>query len=212
MKEPRIYEMADGYGFRLDIGINPITGKRVQKRFGPYKGKTLARKEMAKKMTDIESGTLINASEINLSDFLTSWLEHKSKHVSKGTMAHYRPYINRHLIPNLGGLKIDQLKPYHIQALYDSYIEEETLSNQSIVHMHRILNNAYKTAIRWELAIRNPCEDIKPPKPERFEMQVWDELDVKHFLELTKKDRFYIVYLLALTTGMRKGEIKRWPS
>ncbi|MBD8007440.1 N-terminal phage integrase SAM-like domain-containing protein [Bacillus norwichensis] len=137
MREPKIYEMAGGYGFRLDIGINPVTGKRLQKRFGPYKGKTFARKEMAKKINEIESGTLINPSDVRLSEFLKQWLDHKSKHVSKGTMAHYKPYVNKYLIPNLGGLKIDQLKPYHIQELYDSYVEEETLSNQSIVHMHR---------------------------------------------------------------------------
>lgn len=54
---------------------------------------------------------------------------------------------------------------------------------------------------------KNPCTSIKPPKPEKFEMQVWDELDVKTFLDFSKTDRFYIVYLLALTTGMRKGEL-----
>lgn len=207
IKEPNIYEMVDGYGFRLDIGINPVTGKRVQKRFGPFKGKTVARKELAKKINEIESGTLLNPSDIKLGVFLKQWLDHKEKHVSKGTMAHYKPYINKHLIPNLGALKFDQLKPYHIQELYDQYVEEETLSNQSIVHMHRILNNALKTAIMWELANKNPCDGIKPPKPEKYEMQVWDKPDVDEFLMVAKKDRFYIIYLLALSTGMRKGEL-----
>ncbi len=206
-RENRIYEMAGGYGFRLDIGTNPVTGERLQKRFGPYSGKTLAKNEMLKIKNEINAGIFKNPTDIKLKEFLQRWLDHKSKHVSKGTMAHYKPYVNRHLITNLGGLKIDRLKPLHIQELYDSYIEEETLSNQSIVHMHRILNNVYKLAMNWDLVNKNPCTNIKPPKPEKFEMQVWDEVDVRTFLDFSKTDRFYIIYLLALTTGMRKGEL-----
>ncbi|MFH5779110.1 tyrosine-type recombinase/integrase [Heyndrickxia oleronia] len=212
MREPKIYEMTGGYGFRLDIGIDPVSGKRKQKRFGPYRTKTETRRMLAQKILEIESGTFVNPQNIKLKDFLQQWLEHKRKHVAAGTFAHYKPYVTNHLIPNLGNMKIDQLKPSHIQEMYDSYIEEETLSNQSIVHMHRILNNAFNKAIEWELAVKNPCSVIKPPKPERIQMKVWDEMDVSFFLDFTKEKRFFVAYLLALTTGMRKGEILglRW--
>ncbi|WP_342399619.1 tyrosine-type recombinase/integrase [Weizmannia sp. FSL W8-0676] len=212
MREPKIYETAGGYGFRLDIGTDPVTGKRLQRRFGPYKKKTEARRALSQKQYEISSGRYVDSQDIKLGDFLKRWLDHKSKNVSSGTMANYRPFVMNHLIPNLGNIKMDQLKPGQIQELYDEYVEEETLSNQSIVHMHRILNNAYKKAIEWEIVTKNPCVAVKPPKPEKHRLQVWDETEVQFFLDMAKEDRFYIAYLLALSTGMRKGEILglRW--
>ncbi|WP_077623798.1 tyrosine-type recombinase/integrase [Sediminibacillus massiliensis] len=212
MREPTIYKMAGGYGFRMDTGKDPKTGKRVRQRFGPYRTKGMARTERNRIMQQINEGTFVAARDMKVSDFLLKWLEHKRVNVSAGTYSHYKPYIMNHWIPNLGMAKINEVRPSDIQQLYDEYVEEGTLSNQSIVHMHRILNNAYNAAITWEWAVRNPCTSIKPPKPEKFEMKVWDEFEVNHYLEVTKNDRFYIGYLLALSTGMRKGEILglRW--
>lgn len=211
MREPKIYETAGGYGFRLDIGTDPVTGKRLQRRFYRIK-KTEARRALSQKQYEISSGRYVDSQDIKLGDFLKRWLDHKSKNVSSGTMANYRPFVMNHLIPNLGNIKMHQLKPGQIQELYDEYVEEETLSNQSIVHMHRILNNAYKKAIEWEIVTKNPCVAVKPPKPEKHRLQVWDETEVQFFLDMAKEDRFYIAYLLALSTGMRKGEILglRW--
>ncbi|WP_053217695.1 tyrosine-type recombinase/integrase [Virgibacillus senegalensis] len=213
MREPKIYPLdSGGYGFRMDIGKDPKTGKRKRPRFGPYKSKTTARLERNKIMQQIMEGTFVEQKEMTLKDFLLRWLDHKRVNVSEGTYAHYKPYIMHHWIPNLGMAKINEVKPVHIQEIYDEYIENEVLSNQSIVHMHRVLNNAFNDAIKWEWAVRNPCTPIKPPRPEKYEMKVWDEFELQHFLEFSKGDRFYVAYLLALSTGMRKGEILalRW--
>lgn len=212
MREPKIYEMTGGYGFRLDIGIDPVSGKENKSVLVLIELKQKHEECLPKRYSKSNLEPLLIPKILKLKDFLLQWLEHKHKHVAAGTFAHYKPYVMNHLIPNLGNMKIDQLKPSHIQEMYDSYIEEEILSNQSIVHMHRILNNAFNKAIEWELAIKNPCSVIKPPKPERIQMKVWDEMDVSFFLDFTKEKRFFVAYLLALTTGMRKGEILglRW--
>ena len=212
MREPKIYEMAGGYGFRMDVGIDPKTGKRQRQRFGPFRNMKETKLERARIMRELHEGKFVQDRTTTFKDFMLRWLDHKKNNVSPGTYDHYRNAAVNHLIPNFGQARLDQIKPVHIQELYDTYVEEERLSNQSIVHMHRVLNNAYKTAIAWELAYKNPCSPIKPPKPEKHEMQTWDEFEVQHFLDVAKGNRFYIAYLLALTTGMRKGEVLglRW--
>ncbi|MEQ6390384.1 site-specific integrase [Bacillaceae bacterium S4-13-58] len=212
MREPKIYSMNGGYGFRMDVGINPKTGKRDRKRFGPYPTKTLARQEMKKIFIQVKQGEFVGTENMRVKEFLEKWLEHKRVNVSAGTYAHYKPFVMNHWIPNLGMAKLNDVKPSDIQEIYDESVENEVVSVRSIGHMHRILNNAYNTAIKWELATRNPCTAIKPPKPEKYEMTTWDEFEVQHFLEFTKDDIYYIGYLLALSTGMRKGEILgvRW--
>lgn len=202
-----IYKTADGYGFRVSMGKDPVTGKYPQKRFSGYKSKTQARQEKKRIELEVKQGTYLVDQDIKLATFLQKWLDHKSKHVTEGTMSHYRPYVNKHLIPHLGHVDIGKVKPSHIQQLYDYYVEEEILTNTSIKHMHRILHNAYNAAIKWEYVSRNPCLGASPPAPEKKMMQTWDEIDIQTFLEENMNHRLYMFYLLALSTGMRKGEL-----
>ncbi|QAS52843.1 tyrosine-type recombinase/integrase [Halobacillus litoralis] len=202
-----IYKTADGYGFRASMGKDPVTGRYIQKRFSGYTSKTQARQEKKRIELEVKQGTYLVDQDITLGDFLKEWLNHKGKHVTEGTMSHYRPYINKHLIPYLGHVEIGKLKPSHIQQLYDYYVEEELLTNQSIKHMHRVLHNAYNTAIKWEYVAKNPCLGATPPAPEKRMMQTWDEVDIETFLEENKEHRLYTFYLLSLSTGMRKGEL-----
>ncbi|MGG1571733.1 Arm DNA-binding domain-containing protein [Fictibacillus sp. NRS-1165] len=95
MRQPKIYD--GGYGFRTDIGIDPVTGKRKQKRFGPFRTKGEAKKKRAGTMVEVTNGTFVNPTDMKLGEFLIKWLEHKRKNVSKGTMANYQLYVIKHL-------------------------------------------------------------------------------------------------------------------
>ena len=81
------------------------------------------------------------------------------------------------------------------------------LSARTVLHMHRVLRSALQQAVRWQLLGRNPCDAVKPPRPERTEVNALDEKQTAQLLELAAGTRLYVPVLLAVTTGMRRGEI-----
>ena len=64
-------------------------------------------------------------------------------------------------------------------------------------------------AVKWQLLARNPTEAVEPPRPQRKEMQVVDEAGTARLLQAVEGMRLYMPVLLAVMTGMRRGEIKR---
>ncbi|MCD8501373.1 MAG: site-specific integrase [Bacillaceae bacterium] len=66
--------------------------------------------------------------------------------------------------------------------------------------------------MKYGLIQKNPVELVDAPRPQKKEMKTWNEEEVRQFLDVAESSRYYIVYLLAVTTGMRRGEILglRW--
>jgi integrase len=101
-----------------------------------------------------------------------------------------------------------------IQKLYNRLTKEKTLSDENIQKIHTLINDSLKKAERWGLIPKNPASLVDRPKAVKKEIKVWNLEEVKTFLKCAKKhnSRYYIAFLLALTTGMRQGEILglRW--
>lgn len=88
------------------------------------------------------------------------------------------------------------------------------LSSRTVHHMHRVLMQALGQAVKWELIVRNPCDDVAPPKVERASMNTYDMADTARILEAARGSRMFTPVLLALLCGLRRGEIAalRWRS
>jgi integrase len=86
------------------------------------------------------------------------------------------------------------------------------LADENIRKIHTILNDSLNKAFKWEMISRNPAALVDAPKVSKKEIEVWDEEDIRKFLDAAKESRYYCAFLLALTTGMRQGEILglRW--
>jgi len=80
------------------------------------------------------------------------------------------------------------------------------------VHFHRLLHKALAQAVKWQLLARNPVDAVEPPRAERREMRALDEDETARLLGLLEGNRLYTPTLLAVTTGLRRGEILglRW--
>jgi integrase len=86
------------------------------------------------------------------------------------------------------------------------------LSAQSVKHHHRLIFKVLKDAVKWHLIVRNVAEAVTPPKTRKVEMATWDNEQVKIFLDVSKDSSYYPIYLTAINTGMRRGEVLglRW--
>lgn len=134
------------------------------------------------------------------------------------THERYAEIVNRHLVPAFGRTVLPNLQPIHIQAYYSQALESGRLdrkgglSAQTVLHHHRVLHGALHQAVKWRLLARNPADAVEPPKPEQKEMRALDEDRSAWLLAVAQGNRLYIPILLAITAGMRRGEILalRW--
>jgi integrase len=81
------------------------------------------------------------------------------------------------------------------------------LKPQTVLNLHRTLHSALKQAVRWHLLIRNPTELVDPPRVRRREVVPLDAEQARRLLKAAEGDRFEALYVIALTTGMRLGEL-----
>lgn len=205
--------------FVVDVGINPTTGKRKQQWFSGFKTKKEAEKGLVKKLHEMETGMYVEPNKITLGEFLERWLEDYAQSALRpSTLDTYSIYTRKHIIPSLGSIKLNQLQPMHLQRFYTEKLEhghtdnQKGLSPETVRYFHSIIRKALGQAVQWQLVNRNVAELANPPLIRKKEIITLDLEQVTQFLEFAKTDRLYIAFLLAVSTGLRRGEILglRW--
>ena len=150
-------------------------------------------------------------SSIRTEGFLEEWLVSIVHSVRPRTWHRYAEYVHLHIVPSLGPVPLEVLSPRDIQGLYAERIAAG-LSPRSVLHLHRVLHRALAQAQRWGVVRDNAADLVDPPRPETREMQALSPDEARRFLAAAAGDRFEALYTLAITTGMRQGELLglRW--
>ncbi|MBP1917223.1 integrase [Lederbergia galactosidilyticus] len=209
-----IVKRGDKYSFVIDIGRDPVTKKRKQKRVSGFTSERKARKAMIDMIAELNKGTYVEPTVKKLGDYLKDWLKFKEKRVVHSTYLHYEGYINNHVIPALGNVKVADLTTRQVESFYESLLDNEVLSPQSIHHIHRILSNAIGRGARIGELPRNIMKAVEPVKVPKIEMKYWNMKELNQFLSKTMQEYYYISWYLSAFTGMRLGEILglKWDS
>lgn len=177
-------------------------------------GKT--RGEAAQKMTsllrDLAHGLPVPRERLTLAAYLTDWLDHKRMDLRESTWIGYEVQIRRYIIPAIGHLPLVKLAAPDLNRLYAASIKRG-LSPTTARLQHRILHKALHDAQRADLVPRNVADLDTPPRPAEFTAQTFTVDEARRFLDVIRGDRFYALYLLAIMTGMREGELLAltWP-
>jgi len=188
-----------------------------KKRYTTKRG-FATRREAESYLADItksmHQGTYVDPTKETLSDYLTKWIDYKRDSVRQHTIEIYESAIRLHIAPRLGRTRISELRPVDLRDLYRHLLRDKGLSKRTVSQIHTILHDALDRAVKWELLPRNVTDAVDAPKPERQRFDVWSLEDVRKFLfspDVTGNP-FFVAFLLALTTGMRQGEILglRW--
>ncbi|HXM18289.1 MAG TPA: tyrosine-type recombinase/integrase [Candidatus Tumulicola sp.] len=202
----------------VDNGQRP-DGKRRQKWVTIHGTKRDAERELGKMLVAANGGGLVEAGRTSVREHLIRWLNEEITHrVSPTTLWRYRDIVERALVPVLGGHRLSRLQPQDIQAAYNGWIENGRhdgrggLSPQTVVHHHRVLRQALAQAVRWNLIAANPAERVRPPRVTRYEPRVLDESAAVRLIDALENSRLLVPVVLAVATGMRRGEILalRW--
>ena len=177
-------------------------------------GKT--RKEAAEKLTkalaDRDMGLVFEGENRTLAAFLDRWLDGTVKgSVKATTYESYERLIRCHIKPELGRRKLKTLAPDHVQALYQRKLDSG-LAPGTVRQIHSVLSRALDQAVRWGTLPRNVCKATTPPKPDAEEIKPLDAEQARRLLRTAGGERFEALYVLAVTAGLRIGELLalRW--
>jgi integrase len=162
----------------------------------------------------LEAGEYVEPNAVTLEEYLDRWLKDCAKLRTSGkTFERYSEIVKTHLVPSLGHHRLAKLQPLHIQEFYAKALVSGRrdgkggLSARSVLHLHRVLRSALRQAVRWQLMVRNPADAVDPPRAAHREMTVLDAAATARLLIASEGSRLHVPVMLALTTGMRRGEI-----
>ena len=172
-------------------------------------GKT--RREVDEKLTkakaDRDGGLVFDADNLKLGEYLERWLADSVRDtVRPTTFERYEQIVRLHIRPVLGKVKLKNLTSAHVRGLYREKLDAG-LSPRSVQYVHVTLHKALRQAIADGLIPRNATEAVKPPQVSREEMRPLTAEQVKVLFEAARGDRLEALYVLAVTTGLRQGEL-----
>jgi integrase len=141
-----------------------------------------------------------------VAQYLKSWLASVQPSLKHQTWRRYEQYVRLHIEPELGRLQLRKLTPQHVQRLYASKLAEG-LSSTTVHHLHATLHKALSMAVRWDLVQRNVADLVDPPRSREFPITTLSPVQARALLAAARDNRLEALYVLALTTGMRQGEL-----
>jgi integrase len=174
------------------------------------------RKEAAEKLTaamaDASKGITADGGPKTVGAFLTSWLENSVRgSVRKSTYDRNESLCRVHLIPSLGRKKLKTLSAADVAGFYRSRLDSGC-SAASVHKMHETLHKALKQAVRWGYMTKNPADDVDAPRVHTEEVHPLTRDEARRLLKVVRGDRLEALYVVALHTGLRQGELLalRW--
>ena len=196
------------------------SSKRRQKWHSGYRGKREAQRALAALLAAANQGTYVEPGRLTVGDYLQKrWLPAAGTTVRPTTLAGYRRHVELYLVPRIGGLKLQALTPERVSLLYRQLLEGggqngRPLKANTVRRVHATLHRALRDAVNWGLTTRNAAaSSARPRVPGHGDsIRTWSSEEVADFLAAVRTDRLYAAWHLAVSTGMRRGEILglRW--
>lgn len=143
--------------------------------------------------------------------FLAAWLETIRPAVKPKTFTRYELAVRIHITPALGTVKLAKLSAHQLQTLYGAKLSAG-LAAGTVAHLHAVIHRALDHAERLDLVPRNVADRVTAPRPAHHEMRIFSQEQAQTLLRGVEGDALEAAYVLALTIGLRQGELLalRW--
>jgi integrase len=152
-------------------------------------------------------GTLVIAPQQTVAQYLAYWLEHSVKDaVRPRTYERYEAIVRLHIVPVFGQVKLQALTPQHVQTLKSKKLKEG-LSSTTVSAIQEMLHKALDDAMKMGLIARNVCDVVSPPRKQHEEIHPLTAEQSRRLLDAAKGHPQEALFVLALATGMRRGEL-----
>lgn len=200
-REGSVYQRHDG---RWVASVTEASGRRVY-RYARTRAEAAAKLTAALKA--VQENIPLPPERQAVGDYLTGWLDTTVRpSVRPMTYVSYESIVRRHLVPELGQIHLARLTPADVQAMMNRKLAEG-LSARRVDYLRAVLRRALNDALRWGLVGRNVAALVRPPKGPRYEVEPLGPDEIRRLLEAVRDDRLEALYVLAVTLGLRQGEL-----
>ena len=215
------YRLTVSEGF--DLNGNPMIHRKTV-----HGTKKDAEVELAKFVTEVQNGLVVDGKSLRFSEFIEIWKrDYGSKELAPSTYKRYCRMLETRILPYFGHFYINKIKPTDIMKFYD-LLEKDTqlvrkkgnngtktkkpLSGKTILEHHRLLRAMLHRAVYWQLIVSNPAERVQAPRAKKPKRRSYDDEQTKILLEnleqLSIEDTKYkVAIILTVFTGVRLGEL-----
>jgi integrase len=165
--------------------------------------------KLAAALRDKQLGIFVAGPSQSVADYLTRWLA-RADHLRPITRKRYEALIRLHADPHLGHLELRKVQPQHVADVYAAIRGQRKPA--TIGQLHAVLHSAFDQALSWRMIAYNPVAAVRAPKVEQREMRIFTVPESHRFLAAVAGDPLEALYVLAVTTGARQGELLalRW--
>ena len=184
--------------------------------YGKTQAEALANRQALERK--IEEGTY-SKNNLTVSQYLSLWLENTKPNIQLTTFDEYVYCINTHIVPRIGKERLERLQPLRVERLLreitGAIFESSKGKNAGISTANKcrvVLSTAYNHAIKLGRLKVNPVQAVKPLPSQQRELTLWESEQTLRFLKHMRQERHYVLFLLEVETGLRRGEILglRW--
>jgi len=215
------YRLTVSEGF--DLNGNPMIHRKTV-----HGTKKDAEVELAKFVTEVQNGLVVDGKSLRFSEFTEIWKrDYGSKELAPSTYKRYCRMLETRLLPYFGHFYINKIRPTDIMKFYD-LLEKDTqlvrksgnngektkkpLSGKTILEHHRLLRAMLHKAVYWQLIVANPAERVQAPKARKPKRRSYDDEQTKILLENLEKlsieeTKYKVAIILTVFTGVRLGEL-----
>lgn len=162
---------------------------------------------------ELKQGSFIDPSSTRFYEVLEKWQKRVKHQIAESTYIRYERMCRQQILPAIGHIKVQEIKQITVQNFIDDLANGtygKKYAKKTCRTVLSILNGVFKLALKDGLIKQNPNFDIDLPKKSNYIMVIWDEADREKFITYRhdkNRGKYYLAFLVAMQTGMRKGEI-----
>ncbi|MFC2035269.1 tyrosine-type recombinase/integrase [Chloroflexota bacterium] len=196
----------NSYSIAVSLGKDATTNKYKYQWVSVKGTKKDAEKRLSEILHQIDNGIFVRPVKLSVKELLEQWLrDYVECHCTPKTIESYGQLINRHLIPELGNIRLVELEARHLQAMY-ARKKASGLSNRTVRYLYSLMAEALTQAVKQGILHRNVALLTEPPRIEHKTVTTLKPEHVSAFCNAAESTPFYCLFYLLLHTGMRRGE------
>lgn len=204
------------------VDLPAADDKRRQVRRRGFVTRREAQSALTGLLASLQQGTFVKRERMTVGEYLTDWMESlPSSGRGVATVSSYRHNLRLHVVPDLGGVQLQELTAVDLDRLYRKLLASGRkkgtggLSNRTVRYVHTVLSAALSDAVNKGLLVRSPTKSATPPSAKSAraaEMAWWRPNELRTFLQFAGAHELAPMFRLAGATGMRRGELVglRW--
>jgi integrase len=208
---------ANSWELKFDVGVDPLTGKR-KIRYHSFKGtKRDANTELVRLIAQHAAGQSVDPAKTTVAEFLARWDDWASTHLSPKTVERHHIAIRYHIVPHIGALAVQKLRPVHLVELYRKLGQSggrdgRPLAPGSIIYVHGLLHRVLGHAMVWGVVTQNAAAVVRPPRAPDSEITILNQEQIGAVLRHLNGRTLRPIVSFLIGTGCRRGEVLalRW--